>query len=165
MRFLEEPFQKFWGQTNIFSLFFSLPIFTLKNQLEKKRDDFCKQNMKASSDRCSALLRDLFSPLEEDVKQGIYSKPGGYRLLIQKTQELKEKYLQEPRKGIQVIKIYWLILGSCWHASLKHQCDLCAITGLTAFMLSFNKHIQGACYTRYILCAHPRECILLKIEL
>ncbi|XP_005610502.1 guanylate-binding protein 1 [Equus przewalskii] len=73
----------------------------LANQLEKKRDDFCKQNMKASSDRCSALLRDLFSPLEEDVKQGIYSKPGGYRLLIQKTQELKEKYLQEPRKGIQ----------------------------------------------------------------
>uniref|UniRef100_A0A9L0JWI0 Guanylate binding protein 1 n=1 Tax=Equus asinus TaxID=9793 RepID=A0A9L0JWI0_EQUAS len=73
----------------------------LANQLEKKRDDFCKQNMKASSDRCSALLRDLFSPLEEDVKQGIYSKAGGYRLLIQKTQELKEKYLQEPRKGIQ----------------------------------------------------------------
>lgn len=64
--------------------------------------------MKASSDRCSALLKDLFDPLEEDIKQGIYSKPGGYRLFIQKINELKKKYLQEPRKGIQVTNIYLL---------------------------------------------------------
>ncbi|XP_075414223.1 guanylate-binding protein 1-like [Tenrec ecaudatus] len=74
---------------------------TLAEQLEKKRDDFCKQNLQASSDRCSALLQDIFSCLEEDVKQGVYSKPGGYRLLLQKTQELKKKYLEQPRKGIQ----------------------------------------------------------------
>lgn len=73
----------------------------LAAQLEKKRDDFCEQNMKASSDRCSALLKELFDPLEEEIKQGIYSKPGGYRLFIEKTKELKTKYLQEPRKGIQ----------------------------------------------------------------
>lgn len=79
--------------------------------------------MKASSDRCSALLKDIFRPLEEGVKQGIYSKPGGYRLLIQKAQELKNKYLQEPRKEVQVTKIHLLILGSCWDSSLKHQCD------------------------------------------
>lgn len=73
----------------------------LAAELEKKRDDFCNQNMKASSDRCSALLEDIFIPLEESIKQGIYSKPGGYRLFIQQTQELKNKYLQEPRKGVQ----------------------------------------------------------------
>ncbi|XP_058572661.1 guanylate-binding protein 1-like isoform X4 [Neofelis nebulosa] len=85
----------------------------LAAQLEKKRDDFCKQNVQASTDRCSDLLKDIFSPLEEAVKQGVYSKPGGYRLLIQKIQELKTKYLQQPNKGIQVTKIYVLILESC----------------------------------------------------
>ncbi|XP_046501074.1 guanylate-binding protein 2 isoform X1 [Equus quagga] len=70
-------------------------------QLEAKRDDFCKQNMQASSDRCMALLQDIFGPLEEEVKQGAFSKPGGYRLFIQKKQELKNKYYQVPRKGIQ----------------------------------------------------------------
>uniref|UniRef100_A0A8C8ZBR9 GB1/RHD3-type G domain-containing protein n=1 Tax=Prolemur simus TaxID=1328070 RepID=A0A8C8ZBR9_PROSS len=70
-------------------------------QLEAKRDDFCKQNLKASSDCCMALLQDIFGPLEEDVKQGIFSKPGGYHLFIQKKQELKNKYYQAPRKGIQ----------------------------------------------------------------
>jgi len=38
------------------------------------------------------------------MKQGIYLKPGGYCLFIEKMQELKKKYFQEPRKGIQVTK-------------------------------------------------------------
>ncbi|XP_054333246.1 guanylate-binding protein 2 isoform X2 [Pongo pygmaeus] len=74
-------------------------------QLEARRDDFCKQNSKASSDRCMALLQDIFGPLEEDVKQGTFSKPGGYRLFTQKLQELKNKYYQVPRKGIQAKEV------------------------------------------------------------
>ncbi|XP_012516554.1 PREDICTED: interferon-induced guanylate-binding protein 2 [Propithecus coquereli] len=70
-------------------------------QLEAKRDDFCQKNLKASSDYCMALLQDIFGPLEEDVKQGTFSKPGGYHLFIQKKQELKNKYYQAPGKGIQ----------------------------------------------------------------
>uniref|UniRef100_A0A5F8A082 Guanylate binding protein 3 n=2 Tax=Macaca mulatta TaxID=9544 RepID=A0A5F8A082_MACMU len=81
-------------------------------QLVKKRDDFCKQNQEASSDRCSALLQDIFSPLEEEVKMGIYSKPGGYRLFIQKLQDLKKKYHEEPRKGIQAEEILQTYLKS-----------------------------------------------------
>ncbi|KAG5214953.1 hypothetical protein JEQ12_000529 [Ovis aries] len=69
------------------------------------KNDFCNQNLKASEDHCSALLKDIFSPLEEDVKQGIYLKPGGYHLLMEKRQELKKKYVQEPRKGIQAEEI------------------------------------------------------------
>ncbi|XP_054448025.1 guanylate-binding protein 5-like [Pteronotus mesoamericanus] len=69
--------------------------------LKAKQDDFCKQNLEASSDRCSALLQNIFGPLEEDVKRGTYSKAGGHCLFIQKTEELKAKYYQEPRKGIQ----------------------------------------------------------------
>nr|QKE61580.1 guanylate binding protein 2 [Saguinus labiatus] len=74
-------------------------------QLDARRDDFCEQNSKASSDCCMALLQDIFSPLEDDVKQGIFSKPGGYRLFIQKQQELKNKYYQVPRKGIQAEEV------------------------------------------------------------
>ncbi|XP_016066818.1 PREDICTED: guanylate-binding protein 1-like [Miniopterus natalensis] len=81
-------------------------------QLEKRLEDFCKQNKKASSDRCSALLKDIFSSLEEDIKQGVYSKPGGYRLFIQVMKELKEKYYQEPRKGIQSEEVLQTYLKS-----------------------------------------------------
>uniref|UniRef100_K7CB01 Guanylate binding protein 1, interferon-inducible n=1 Tax=Pan troglodytes TaxID=9598 RepID=K7CB01_PANTR len=84
----------------------------LAAQLDKKRDDFCKQNQEASSDRCSALLQVIFSPLEEEVKAGIYSKPGGYRLFIQKLQDLEKKYYEEPRKGIQAEEILQTYLKS-----------------------------------------------------
>uniref|UniRef100_G1Q4K9 Guanylate-binding protein/Atlastin C-terminal domain-containing protein n=1 Tax=Myotis lucifugus TaxID=59463 RepID=G1Q4K9_MYOLU len=73
----------------------------LETLLEAKQDDFRKQNLEASSDHCSALLQGIFGPLEEYVKQRVYSKPGGHRLFIQKREELKAKYYQEPRKGIQ----------------------------------------------------------------
>ncbi|XP_049731715.1 guanylate-binding protein 5-like [Elephas maximus indicus] len=73
----------------------------LVTQLEAKQEDFCKQNLQASWDRCSALLQGIFFFLEEEVNQGIYSKPGGYRLYIQKMERLRKNYYQEPRKGIQ----------------------------------------------------------------
>ncbi|XP_029803440.1 guanylate-binding protein 5 [Suricata suricatta] len=76
----------------------------LEALLEAKKDDFYNQNMEASSNRCSALLQAIFGPLENEVKQGIYSKPGGHHLFIQKTEKLKAKYYQEPRKGIQAEK-------------------------------------------------------------
>ncbi|XP_051712232.2 guanylate-binding protein 5 [Oryctolagus cuniculus] len=73
----------------------------LETLLDAKHDAFCKRNLEASSDLCSALLQDIFGPLEEAVKQGTYSKPGGYNLYLQKTEELKAEYYQKPRKGIQ----------------------------------------------------------------
>ncbi|KAB1273456.1 Guanylate-binding protein 5 [Camelus dromedarius] len=73
----------------------------LETLLEARQDDFHKRNSEASLDRCSALLQDIFHPLEGDVKRGIYLTAGGHRLYVQKTEELKAKYYQEPRKGIQ----------------------------------------------------------------
>ncbi|XP_036045164.1 uncharacterized protein LOC118585118 [Onychomys torridus] len=81
-------------------------------QLEKKWKGICNENVKLSSDRCSQLLRNIFSPLEEAVTKGAYSQPGGYFLFVEKREELKEKYLREPRKGIQAEEILQAYLKS-----------------------------------------------------
>ncbi|MBZ3876898.1 Guanylate-binding protein 2, partial [Sciurus carolinensis] len=81
-------------------------------QLEAKREDFCKRNREASSDCCSTLLQDIFGPLEEEVKQGTFSKPGGYHLFIKKEKELKKKYYQAPGKGIQAEEMLQKYLDS-----------------------------------------------------
>ena len=72
---------------------------------------FNKRNLEASQNRCSALLQDIFHPLEENVKQGAYSKPRGHCLFIQQRDELKAKYNQEPRKGIQVSLVLCINYG------------------------------------------------------
>lgn len=79
--------------------------------LETKLEEFCKKNLQASSDHCSVLLQDLFSPLDEDMKQGTYSKPGGYCVFMRRIKELKKNYYEEPKKGVLVITIMYL-LGS-----------------------------------------------------
>ncbi|XP_004841367.1 guanylate-binding protein 5 [Heterocephalus glaber] len=73
----------------------------LQTLLDAKQTDICKQNKEASSKRCSALLQNIFCPLEEAMMFGIYSRPGGHNLFLQKREELKAKYYQEPGKGIQ----------------------------------------------------------------
>ncbi|XP_051050657.1 uncharacterized protein LOC127229633 [Phodopus roborovskii] len=70
-------------------------------QLEKRWKDTCNENVKLSTDQCSELLRNIFRPLEEAVKKGAYSQPGGYLLFVEEREKLKEKYLSEPRKGVQ----------------------------------------------------------------
>jgi hypothetical protein len=66
--------------------------------------------MDVSSARCSDLLEDIFGPLEEEVKLGTFSKPGGYYLFLQMRQELEKKYNQAPGKGLQVNQVVGTIL-------------------------------------------------------
>lgn len=73
----------------------------LGNLLISKRDAFVKKNSDVSSAHCSDLIEDIFGPLEEEVKQGTFSKPGGYFLFLQMRQELEKKYNQAPGKGLE----------------------------------------------------------------
>ncbi|XP_008588902.1 PREDICTED: guanylate-binding protein 5 [Galeopterus variegatus] len=73
----------------------------LQTILDAKQNDICRQNLEASLDHCSTLLQSIFGPLQEAVKQGVYSKPGGHNLYIKKMEELKAEYYQRPKKGIQ----------------------------------------------------------------
>ncbi|XP_050016098.1 guanylate-binding protein 1-like isoform X1 [Alexandromys fortis] len=84
----------------------------LGSQLEERWDDFCKRNLEASSNRCQALIQNIFNPLEEGVKQGTYSKPGGYGLFVQETQRLKKEYYGQPKKGIQAEEVLQTYLQS-----------------------------------------------------
>ncbi|XP_016285323.1 guanylate-binding protein 1-like [Monodelphis domestica] len=77
---------------------------TLEIRLEDKLHDFCEQNERESLDRCTALLLDIFSPLEEAVKQKVFSFPGGYDTFLDNMQNLVEEYNRQPRKGIQAKK-------------------------------------------------------------
>ncbi|KAL1772322.1 guanylate-binding protein 5 [Sigmodon hispidus] len=77
----------------------------LETLLSAKQDEICKKNVEASTDRCSTLLQSIFKPLEEEVAQGIYAKPGGHYLFLQKMEQLKAQYCQQPGKGTQAEEV------------------------------------------------------------
>ncbi|XP_075835097.1 guanylate-binding protein 5-like [Microtus pennsylvanicus] len=73
----------------------------LETLLSGKQNEICKKNEEASADHCSTLLQSIFKPLERGVAQGIYAKPGGHSLFLQKMEQLKAQYRQQPGKGTQ----------------------------------------------------------------
>ncbi|KAH0519476.1 Guanylate-binding protein 4 [Microtus ochrogaster] len=87
-------------------------LMQVMTRLEAKLEEFFKKNAQVSSDHCSALLQGIFSPLEEDLKHGIYFKPGGYFIFMWKIRELKKKYYEEPRKGVQAEEVLQKFLQS-----------------------------------------------------
>lgn len=95
---LKNNSQEHWSIPNIF-MFFS-PL--LKTLLSGKQDEICKKNEEASADHCSTLLQSIFKSLEQEVAQGVYAKPGGHSLFLQKMEQLKAQYRHQPGKGTQV---------------------------------------------------------------
>lgn len=77
----------------------------LKTLLSAKQDEICKKNVEASANHCSTLLQNIFKPLEQQVAQGVYATPGGHRLFLQKMEQLKAQYRQQPRKGTQAEEV------------------------------------------------------------
>uniref|UniRef100_A0A8C0G923 GB1/RHD3-type G domain-containing protein n=1 Tax=Chelonoidis abingdonii TaxID=106734 RepID=A0A8C0G923_CHEAB len=71
-------------------------------QRQLKCAELCCRNEQASSDQCTAVLRELSQELEKRVCEGSYSVPGGYQRLLDDQREMVEKYQRVPGKGIMV---------------------------------------------------------------
>ncbi|KAK7811063.1 hypothetical protein U0070_010222, partial [Myodes glareolus] len=94
----------------------------LNDLLEARRDAVVKKNMDVSSAHCLDLLQDVFGPLEEEMKQGTFSKPGGYYFFLQRKQALEKNYNQAPGKGLQaekMLKMYFESKKSVTETLLK----------------------------------------------
>ncbi|XP_028616245.1 guanylate-binding protein 5-like [Grammomys surdaster] len=77
----------------------------LESLLRAKQDEICKKNVDASAALCSTILQNIFKPLEQEVAQGIYAKPGGHSLYLQRMEQLKAQYRQQPGKGTQAEEV------------------------------------------------------------
>ncbi|XP_042299867.1 guanylate-binding protein 1-like, partial [Sceloporus undulatus] len=73
----------------------------LEEELKRRKEELCKRNEQVSFVRCSAALLDLSQELEEGIRLGLFSVPGGYRQFLEKRHEIEEKYRLLPGKGIQ----------------------------------------------------------------
>ncbi|XP_061452743.1 guanylate-binding protein 1-like [Rhineura floridana] len=76
----------------------------LGNQLQVKLLDLCSRNEQASSDRCQAVLMELFQDMEEKLGKGIYSVAGGYQQFLDDQKEKVDQYHLVPGKGLKASK-------------------------------------------------------------
>uniref|UniRef100_A0A8C3H9R9 GB1/RHD3-type G domain-containing protein n=1 Tax=Chrysemys picta bellii TaxID=8478 RepID=A0A8C3H9R9_CHRPI len=71
-------------------------------QGELMKQELCRRNELASSDRCTAALQELWDELDNRIGQGVYSVPGSYQCFLDDRQRMVERYWQVPGKGVKV---------------------------------------------------------------
>lgn len=71
-------------------------------QLEALKEHFCIQNERASHEKCTAALQELFQDLDRRINDGVYFMLGGYQLFQRDQQALVEQYRNLPGKGVKV---------------------------------------------------------------
>ncbi|XP_070812743.1 guanylate-binding protein 1-like [Pituophis catenifer annectens] len=73
--------------------------------MENKQEEYCSKNELKSSEICSALLSSLSENLEQNIKNGSYSRPGGHQEFLNDLQKVEKQFLETPKKGIMAGKI------------------------------------------------------------
>ncbi|XP_065276537.1 guanylate-binding protein 1-like isoform X2 [Emys orbicularis] len=73
----------------------------LMRRLEEQKQELCRRNEVASSDRCRAALMELSQELDDRIGAGVYSVPGGYQRFLDDRQRMVERYRQVPGKGVK----------------------------------------------------------------
>ncbi|XP_065276388.1 guanylate-binding protein 1-like [Emys orbicularis] len=71
----------------------------LMRRLEEQKQELCRRNEVASSDRCTAALLELSDELDDRIGAGVYSVPGGYQRFQDDQWHVVERYWQVPGKG------------------------------------------------------------------
>ncbi|KAM9167003.1 LOW QUALITY PROTEIN: guanylate-binding protein 1-like [Mergus octosetaceus] len=86
-RAFEESREQFWAELTV--------------QLEALKEHFCIRNERASHEKCTAALQELFQDLDRRINDRIYFMLGGYQLFQREQEALVEQYRKLPGKGVK----------------------------------------------------------------
>ncbi|XP_038870381.1 guanylate-binding protein 1-like [Salvelinus namaycush] len=64
-----------------------------------------KQNKDASEKKCKALLENLSAQMDQGMKEGTYTTPGGYGLYCNHHDNIVAQYRAEPNKGVRAEEV------------------------------------------------------------
>ncbi|XP_052379013.1 guanylate-binding protein 1-like isoform X4 [Oncorhynchus keta] len=67
--------------------------------------DLFKQNKDASEKKCKALLEKLSALMDQGMKEGTYTTPGGYELYCNHRDNIVAQYRAEPNKGVRAEEV------------------------------------------------------------
>ncbi|KAM6217090.1 guanylate-binding protein 7-like [Rhynchocyon petersi] len=84
----------------------------LMESIEKKEQEFVKQNEEASDKYCQAELKKLSETLMESISRGIFSVPGGHSLYLEAKKNVEQAYSRVLRRGVKANEVLQRFLQS-----------------------------------------------------
>ncbi|XP_071987595.1 guanylate-binding protein 7-like isoform X2 [Engystomops pustulosus] len=79
--------------------------FKLLEELAGRKEVYQRKNEEMSIRRCRAVLQELSAALEEGVRQGKFSVPGGYKRFMAEKKSLVDDYLKAGGKGVKALEV------------------------------------------------------------
>ncbi|XP_016114130.1 guanylate-binding protein 1-like [Sinocyclocheilus grahami] len=78
---------------------------SLQENIIKLFDEYLCQNEQASKKRCEEILSSLSAPMMKKLKQGFYTKPGGYDLFCKDLEDIEKKYNSQANKEVKAEEV------------------------------------------------------------
>ncbi|XP_048011196.1 guanylate-binding protein 1-like [Megalobrama amblycephala] len=78
---------------------------SLEENINKLFDGYLRQNEQASKRRCEELLSSLSARMTENLKQGFYTKPGGYDLFCNDLVDIEKNYKIQANKEVKAEEV------------------------------------------------------------
>ncbi|XP_056400667.1 guanylate-binding protein 4-like [Hyla sarda] len=79
--------------------------FKLLEELAGKKAAYQQINEEASVRRCRTLLQELSAGMEKGIREGRFTVPGGYKLLIEDKKSLEADYMRARGKGLKSLEV------------------------------------------------------------
>ncbi|KAM3924041.1 guanylate-binding protein 3-like [Leptodactylus fuscus] len=74
--------------------------------LDHKKATYLLRNEEASETKCRVLLQELSVSLEEGIREGKFSVPGGYKIFLEEKKSLEENYMKVKGKGVKSLEVF-----------------------------------------------------------
>lgn len=78
---------------------------SLEEKINNLFERYLSLNEQASKSRCEDLLSSLTVEMTENLKQGLYAKPGGYDLFCKKLEDIVQKYNIQAAKEVKAEEV------------------------------------------------------------
>ncbi|XP_016114135.1 guanylate-binding protein 1-like isoform X3 [Sinocyclocheilus grahami] len=78
---------------------------SLEENIIKLFGEYLCQNEQASKKRCEEILSSLSAPMMKKLKQGFYTKPGGYDLFCKDLEDIVKKYNSQANKEVKAEEV------------------------------------------------------------
>ncbi|KAL2083065.1 hypothetical protein ACEWY4_020838 [Coilia grayii] len=77
----------------------------LENAIDQHFEQYLHHNEEASKQKCQDLLANLSAELNQGLQEGLYAKPGGYKLFCQEMEGIVEKYNSQTSEVVKAKEV------------------------------------------------------------
>ena len=102
-------------------------MLLFQKDIDQRFDQYLHHNEKASKKKCQDLLTSLFAKMADQLQEGFYAKPGGYKVLCKDMDSIVKEYNSQTTKLVKVTSGIQRLVNKYFNHHHHHHYFVCVI--------------------------------------